>query len=50
MNKRRFFEGEGYRVLTAENLTRAREQLSKETPGAILCPKRKPHDKRRADI
>jgi DNA-binding response OmpR family regulator len=35
-NNRRFFTAEGYRVLTAENLTQAKERLSSETPDAIV--------------
>jgi len=35
-NNRHFFTGEGYRVLTAENLAQARQHLSKESPDAIV--------------
>ncbi|MDR0839916.1 MAG: response regulator transcription factor [Christensenellaceae bacterium] len=35
-NNRKFFAAEGYRVLTAENLTQAREHLRAEAPGAIV--------------
>jgi DNA-binding response OmpR family regulator len=35
-NNRRFFEGEGYSVLLAGNLARAREHLAREAPGAIV--------------
>jgi len=35
-NNRNFFTEEGYRVLTAENMARAKEHLAAETPGAIV--------------